>query len=132
MTMFMMIASLRSDPVPPQLTGRRLSVGTSGGPSRGVPLVLLASPPLLIVRDVLASTPTTMTTVPQVLAWLLVLVELVEATTLTGRISRRSEFVDFFLLFSLFWCLLPKEEKIRGVNNFSSFCAAAGVTCLIH
>jgi hypothetical protein len=40
-------------------------VGTSGGPSRGVPLVLLASPPLLTVRDVLASTSMTTTIVPQ-------------------------------------------------------------------
>jgi hypothetical protein len=50
----------------------------------------------------------------QILARLLVLVELVEAMTLIGRISRRSEFIDFFLLF---WCLLPKGEKIRGVNQ---------------
>jgi hypothetical protein len=91
---------------------------------------------LLTVRDVLASTPTPTTTVAQGLLWvlarLLVPIELVEATTLTRRISRRTEFVDFFLLFSPFWCLLPKEEKIRGVNKFSSLYVAAGATCLIR
>jgi hypothetical protein len=114
MMMMVMIVSLRSDPVHLQLTGRRLLVGTNGGLSRGVPPVLLASPPLLTIRDVLASTPTTTTMVAQgllgVLAWLLVLVELVEATTLTGMISRRSEFVDFFLFFSLL-VLVAKEGE---------------------
>jgi hypothetical protein len=134
-TMLMMTASLRSDPVHLQLTGRRLLVGTSGGPSRGIPPVLLASPLLLTVRDVLASTPmmTTMMVAQgllRVLARLLVLGR--EVTTLTGRISRRSEFVDFFLLFSSFWCLFPKGEKIRGVNNFSMLCVTVGASCLIY
>jgi hypothetical protein len=79
---------------------------------------------------------TTTTTVAQGLLWvlarLLVLIELVEAMTLTRRISRRSEFVDFFLLFSLFWCLLPKGEKIRGDNNFSMLCVVAGASCHIR
>jgi hypothetical protein len=104
-----------------QLTGRRLLVGTSGGPSQGVPLALLASPLLLTVRDVLASTPTMMVAqgLLRVLAWLLVLGQ--EVTTSTRRISRRSEFVDFFLLFSSFWCLFPKGEKIKGSTTFRRF-----------
>jgi hypothetical protein len=124
MAMLVMTTSLRSDPVHLQLTGRRLLVGTSGGPSWGVPPVLLTSPPLLTIKDVLASTLTTTTTVAQgllrELARLLVLVELVEAMILTGKISRRSEFVDFFLLFSLFWCLLPKGG-LEGSTTFRCF-----------
>jgi hypothetical protein len=136
--MMMITVSLRSNPVHLQLNGRRLLVSTNRGPRRGVPPILLATPPLLTVRDVLTSTLMTMTTVVQglslVLAWPLVLVGLVVATTLIGtrfRMSKRSEFVDFFLLFSPFWCLLPKGEKIRGVNNFLMLCVAIGASCQI-
>jgi hypothetical protein len=126
--MMMITMSLRSNPVHLQLHGRRLLVSTSRGPRRGVSPILLATPPLLTVRDVLASTLMTMTTVVQglslVLARLLVLVGLVVAMTLIGtrfRMSRRSEFIDFFLLFSPFWCLLPKGRKLEGSITFRCF-----------
>jgi hypothetical protein len=135
MTMLIMVVSLRSSNVDPQPGGRRLLVGIIRGPSRGIPPVLLATPPLHTIRDMLASTPTTMTTVVQGLLWvlarLLVLVELVETTSLTRRISRISELIDFFLLFSPFLCLLLKREKTREVNNFLTLCVPTGASCHI-
>jgi hypothetical protein len=139
MTMLMMTVSLRSDPVHLQLTSRRLLVGTSEGPSQGIPPVLLATPPLLTIRDVLATTLTTTTMVAQglllVLARLLVLVELVEAMTSTGRASRRTMRLwvcRFFLLFSLFGACCQRGRKLEGSRNFLMLCVATGDSCLIH
>jgi hypothetical protein len=114
MTMLVMTVSLRSDPMHLQLTGRRHLWAIDRDRSQDVPPVLLATLPLLTVRDVLASTPMTTITVAQgllrVLAWLLVLVELLEAMTSTRRTSRRTmrcEFIDSFF-FSRFLVLVAK------------------------
>jgi hypothetical protein len=61
----MMTVSLRSDPVHLRLSGRRHLRATDRDRSRYVPFVLLATLPLLTVRDMLASTLMTMTTVAQ-------------------------------------------------------------------
>ena len=54
-----------------------------------------------------------------VMVLLQVVVGLLVETMSTGRASKkmRSEFVGLFS-FLLFWCFMPKGEKIREVNNF--------------
>jgi hypothetical protein len=100
-----------------QQIGRRSWRVTVRDRSRGVPPVPLATPLLLTDRVEPISTLTTMTTV--VLGQSQMAAGLVVARMSTGMMSRRtrSEFVDSFFFFFAFWCLLPKEEKIGGVNK---------------
>jgi hypothetical protein len=86
---------------------------------RGTPHVLLATPPPLTVRDEhMFLTPTT----TMVVLWLLLVlaglvrVALVVVTMSTGTTSKRTktEFVDFFLLFSLFGACCQRGIKLEG------------------
>jgi hypothetical protein len=97
-----------------RLIGRRHFRATGSElTSRGAPPVLLVSPALHTVRDMLISTPTSTTMVGQVLLLILaglVLVVLVADTMPTGTTFSRIV-IDFssFLLF--FWYLMPKGRK---------------------